>query len=113
MPSRETPALIALFGPDSLARLVGVSPVSARRYAAGERPVPDTIANRLHLVAIVVGDLAGSYNEYGIRRWFDRPRSVLGDRSPAELLDGDWSPDDPGPRRVLELAASLSGSPAT
>jgi hypothetical protein len=36
------------------------------------------VAERLHWLAMVVADLAGSYNALGIRRWFERPRALLG-----------------------------------
>jgi len=100
-------------GAETLARLVGVTASSARRYLAGTRPIPDTVAVRLHFLALVVADLAGAYNDIGVRRWFERPRKRLGGSSPAQLLAEDWSPDDDGPRRLRELAASLASSPAT
>jgi hypothetical protein len=71
------------------------------------------VAARLHLLALVVGDLAGSYNALGIRRWFARKRTQLGDQAPAALLEGDWDPDDAGPRRVRDLARSLVTLSAT
>ena len=49
----------------------------------------------------------------GVRRWFERPRSQLDGSAPQQLLSGDWDPDDPGPRRVSDLARALLGSPAT
>jgi hypothetical protein len=71
------------------------------------------VAARLHFLASVVGDLAGAYNDFGIRRWFERPRTALEGRAPAALLSGPWSPDDVEPQRVRELAASLVASPVT
>ena len=35
------------------------------------------IAGRLHFLATVVGDLAGAYNEIGIRRWFERRGAAI------------------------------------
>jgi hypothetical protein len=61
----------------------------------------------------LVSDLAGSYNEFGIRRWFGRPRSQLGGRSPSVVLKRGWSPDDDDIRRVRGLAAALVGAGAT
>lgn len=112
-PSFEWRALVVLFGHDRLAALTGTSPASVRRYAAGERETPDAVAGRLHFLASIVGDLAGAYNDFGIRRWFERARTTLDGRAPAALLHGDWSPDDPEARRVRELAASLLAAPAT
>jgi uncharacterized protein (DUF2384 family) len=112
-PAFEWRSLVELFGHERLAVLTGTSPASVRRYLAGERETPDAVAARLHFLASIVGDLAGAYNDYGIRRWFERPRTALDERAPEDLLHGDWSPDGAEPRRVRELAASLAGSPAT
>lgn len=111
-PDTEWAALGARLGDELLARLCQVSLSSLGRYAAGTRATPDPVAHRLHHVALIVADLAGSYNDRGIRRWFDRARPQLDGATPASLLSGDWDPDDPGPRRVAELAAALVGSGA-
>jgi hypothetical protein len=108
-PDTEWGAVTGRLGDELAARLCRVSSSSLARYANGVRPTPDPVAHRLHVVALVVADLAGSYNDRGIRRWFDRPRPQLGGATPASLLEGDWDPDDPGPRRVVELAAALTG----
>ncbi len=113
VPAREWPALSRLFGVDRLAELVGVSTASVRRYETGARDTPDLIADRLHFLATVVGDLAGAYNEIGVRRWFGRPRALLGGKAPDEILAGDWDPDEPRVRKVRELARSLGASIAT
>lgn len=112
-PANEWRSLETLFGTDRLAGLLEISPASVRRYRAGTRPTPDRLAGRLHFLATLVGDLAGAYNEFGIRRWFERPRTLLGGKSPAELLRGAWEPEGPDPRRLRELAQSLTSSPAT
>ena len=84
---------------------IGISPASATRRTA--------IAARLHFLALVIGDLAGSYNDIGIRRWFGRKRSALDGRAPAQLLTGEWDPEDAGPARVRELARELVTMSAT
>ena len=112
-PTHEWQALQQVLGLELLARLLGISVSSARRYYSGARSTPDPVAARLHFLAFVVGDLAGAYNDIGVRRWFDRPRKPLGGTAPARLLVEDWSPDDEGPRRVRELARALRSSPAT
>jgi len=112
-PAFEWPAMVELFGADRLAELVGVAVASLRRYAAGQRPTPDVVAARLHLLARVVAELRGAYSEVGVRRWFERARSALGGRSPDVILSGDWDPDGSDAERVLSLARSLSASPAT
>jgi hypothetical protein len=105
--------MVSTLGVDRLARLVGVAEGSLRRYAAGTRATPDEVAARLHLLARVVGYLRGGYNEVGVRRWFERKRQALGGVSPEALLTGVWSPEDENAGKILELARSLTASPAT
>src|SRR5712691_6473809 len=87
-PEFEWRSLLRVFDPEDLSSLVGTSVSSLRRYASGSRATPDDVAARLHFLAVVVGELKGSYNEIGIRRWFGRRRVPLGDRAPADLLEG-------------------------
>lgn len=113
VPASEWPGLVNILGIDLLARLVGVSTISVRRYASGHRPTPDAVAARLHFLALVVGDLMGAYNDIGIRRWFDRGRTLLSNKTPAQLLVRKWQPEDSGPQQVRQLAQALVASPAT
>jgi hypothetical protein len=113
VPASEWKQLIRVLGIDMLDKLLGISAASIRRYARTIRHTPDDVAARLHWLALVVGDLAGAYNEIGIRQWFARKRAQLDGRTPAQLLAGEWTPDDPGPQRVRTLAHALAGSPAT
>jgi len=113
MPAFEWPAMVDLFGAERLAELLGVSVASLRRYAKDERPTPDLVAARLHLLARIVAELRGAYSEVGVRRWFERSRTALRGRSPDDLLTGAWDPDGADAERVLELARSLTASPAT
>ena len=93
---------------DLLAVLVGgISPSSLRRYSAGERETPDEVAWRLHALARIVAALRGSYNAYGIRRWFERRRSQLGERTPGQVLVDAESEDDA--QEVVRLAEALLG----
>ncbi len=109
----EWPVVTRVLEAEPLASLLGISLTSLRRYVSGERDTPDEVADRLHHLALIVGDLAGAYNDVGIRRWFDRKRAALGGRTPASLLAGEWSPDDPGPQKVRNLARSLVALSAT
>src|SRR5438309_10078484 len=86
VPETEWPALVEILDADLLGDLVGVSPSSVRRYATAERKTPDDVAERLHFVALLVGELAGGYNDVGIRRWFARPRTALEGKTPRALL---------------------------
>ena len=113
VPKFEWAGLARVLDGDQLASLLSVSVSSLKRYQSGKRDTPDAIAARLHFLALVVGDLAGSYNDIGIRRWFLRERTLLDGRSPAQLLVGEWDPDDAGPARVRQLARELVSLSAT
>jgi hypothetical protein len=111
MPSTEWTAVRTVLGDDMTASIVGSSLVSMRRYASGARGTPDDIAARLHFVALVNADLAGSYNEMGMRRWWQRPRGALGGRSPIDALGTEWHPDHSASAdTVRRLAAALVGA---
>lgn len=112
-PEFEWNRLAEVLGLELLGRLLGVSASSVRRYRANARTTPDDVAERLHFLSLVVGDLAGAYNEIGIRQWFERKRAQLDGRSPLEWLKCRWKPAQPGPRRVQDLARALVASPAT
>ena len=112
-PTQEWRVLLGVLGLELLARLLGISESSARRYASGTRSTPDKVADRLHYLAFVVSDLAGAYNEIGVRRWFERRRDRLDGRTPAQAFGEQWSPDDDGPDRVQQLARALRSSPVT
>ncbi len=113
VPHSEWPSLEKILGAELLARLVGISLSSIHRYRSGSRTTPDKIAARLHFLALVVEDLAGIYNEYGIRRWFDRKRTLLDGLSPSEILTDDWDIDSSGPTKVKNLAHTLVALSAT
>jgi len=113
VPKFEWPGLGRVFAPEDLSTLLDVSVSSLKRYQAGDRDTPDAIAARLHCLALLVSDLAGSYNDIGIRRWFQRKRTQLDGRAPAAFLTGDWDPDDEGPARVRQLARELVSFSAT
>ena len=112
MPESEWTSMRALLKDELLERLLHISRQSIQRYAAGDRQTPQDVADRLHAIALIASDLAGSYNEFGIRRWFERPRAQLSGKSPVEILKGDWNPDAERPRKVRDLAATLSGATA-
>ena len=111
-PEHEWPILQDVLGFDLLARLLDISPSSARRYLSGSRSTPDTVASRLHFLAFVVGNLSGAYNDIGVRRWFERPRERLDGCAPTQALGKHWAPDDDGPLRVQKLAGALRTSRA-
>lgn len=105
IPNREIPELARVLGWQMLARLTGGSEVSLRRYARDQRDAPDDIANRIHTLALLVADLRGGYNDFGVRRWIERPRKQLGGSAPIDILVGHWSPEAPDVQGVRDLAA--------
>jgi len=112
LPDRELPGVLRVLDREGVAGLIGTSSVSLGRYQAGARTWPDQLAARIHWLALLLADLAGAYNEFGSRRWFDRRRSQLGGRSPREVLVSGWDPADPDVEQVRELAAALAGAGA-
>ena len=112
-PATEWSPMRELFGDEELEALLNTSRQSIARYAKRERPTPDNIADRLHWLTMMVSDLAGAYNEIGIRRWFHRPRSALNGRSPLQTLGRNWSSDSVSAKKVRALAAGLSDIGAT
>ena len=111
-PQGEWDVLREIVGDRLLARMLRVSESSIRRYTAGGRRTPDEVAWRLHAIGGIVSALRGSYNEYGVRRWFDRPRSALDGRTPADVIATTGSEDEEGFERVVALADELVGAGA-
>lgn len=112
-PEFEWNRLTEMLGLELLSRLLGISAISVRRYKAAARTTPDDVADRLHFLSLIVGDLSGAYNEIGIRQWFSRKRAQLDGHAPSDWLRGRWKSSQPGPRRVRDLARALVASPAT
>jgi hypothetical protein len=106
-PATEWAGLREVFGDELLAMILSISPASVRRYAAGERRCPDEVAARLHWLAMVVEHLEGSFNAFGIRRWFQRSRQALGGLSPLAVLGQAWEPESAGPGRLMALAEGV------
>jgi hypothetical protein len=89
-----------LLGAALLSDLLNISTSSLTRYESGERPTPDEVADRLHFLALTLSDLVGAYNEFGVRRWFDRRRTLLHGRSPRQALVANWSSESAGAQAV-------------
>lgn len=96
-------------GDEQLAELLEISTSSLRRYASGARETPDAIAWRLHTLTRIIAALSGSYNDYGIRRWFERSRAQLDGGTPAEVFRQAESEDDELLLQLVELAEALVG----
>ncbi len=106
-PAPEIGSLLAIFGYADLERLAGASEGSLRRYAAEARTTPDAIARRVHFLTTLVAILRGSFNEFGIRRWFERPHPALEGMSPLALLTDGVESDDERGQAVLAAALAL------
>ena len=108
-PETEWPAVRRYLTDQLLVQTLGVSEISIRRYAGGERTTPAEVAQRLHFLALVIGDISGSYDHMGISQWFSRPRKkAFANKSPLDLLSRRWRPEDEGPSKVRQFARSLN-----
>jgi len=111
MPGGEWRPARELLGDELLARLVGgVSQSSLHRYAGGTRETPDDVAWRLHVVARLLAALLGSYNAYGVRRWFERRRTALDGLAPVQVLETARNEDDELLLAAIALADDLTGA---
>ena len=108
-PANEIRALGVILGSAVVGTMIGVSNASLRRYAGESRETPDAVAQRLHFLTLVVAILRGSYNEFGIRRWFERPHPMLVGEAPAAHLPKSFDPDDSEAQDVLRAASTLLG----
>lgn len=113
VPATELAKLNATLGHELLAGLLEISAASMQRYQNGERQVPDAIAERAHFLTAVISALEGLYNEFGVRRWFERPRSVFDGKTARQLLVSGWTPADEAAQRILAAAESLQELGAT
>lgn len=111
-PAGEWEPVREMLDDELLARLFGISESSLRRYAGRLRDTPDDVAWRLHVVARLLASLLGSYNAYGIRRWFERPRVALEGRTPAEVISSAEHEEDPALAQLFALADALVGAAA-
>ena len=106
-PDGEWTPVVDTLGEELVAKLVGTSVSSVRRYGTGERTTPQDVAERLHFLALLLGELAGSYNDYGMRRWFSRPRTALDGEAPEHFMGKDFDPDGPDGDRIRRLAEGV------
>jgi hypothetical protein len=113
VPAAELTKLNATLGHEFLAAVLEISAASLQRYQSGDRQVPDPVAERAHFLTAVISALEGIYNEFGVRRWFERPRSVFDNKTARQLLGRGWTPGDESARRVLAAAESLQDLGAT
>jgi hypothetical protein len=113
VPAAELAKLSSIMGHELLVGMLDISAASLQRYQNGDREAPDTIAERAHFLTAVIAALEGTYNDFGVRRWFERPRSVFNGRTARQLLTRRWMPSDESARRILTAAESLQELGAT
>jgi len=113
VPEAELAKLDAILGHELLIEMLDISAASLQRYQSGDRDAPDAIAERAHYLTSVIAALEGTYNDFGVRRWFERPRSVFNGRTARQLLSRRWTPSDEPARSVLAAAESLQDLGAT
>jgi hypothetical protein len=113
VPAAELTKLNSILGHELLSEILQISAASLQRYQNGDREAPDAVADRAHFLTSVIAALEGTYNEFGVRRWFERPRSVFDGRSARQLLSRAWKSSDESARRILDCADSLQHLGAT
>jgi hypothetical protein len=107
----ELPSVAMWLGPDLSSDLVGIARSSLNRYLTNRRSVPDEVAWRAHQTCLLIGDLAGSYNEVGMRRWMTRGRRELDGMTPIDAVNKAEDPIEAlaGLRRLtVGLGSSVS-----
>jgi hypothetical protein len=112
LPHGEWRPVTETLGEELVGSVLGVSTSSLRRYQSGARATPQDVAERLHFLALLLAELSGSYNDYGIRRWFMRPRTALAGRRPLDLLGASFAPDGPDGQALRDLVAGLAAAGA-
>ncbi len=114
IPEKEWPKVRELLTDSLLIGMLHISEPSLRRYTQGDRQTTDPVIMKLHWLALVLGDLLGSYNEMGARNWFIRARKSFNGKTPFQMLSAkDWNPDDEEPRKIREFVKSLNGAMGT
>jgi hypothetical protein len=88
----ELASMVKIFPDAQLAALLHLTEIGLRESRLTPGELSNECASRLHFLTMVAADLSGSYKAAGISKWFERKRQQLGDRSPADVLHGNWSP---------------------
>lgn len=113
LPDGTWAAMVEVLGVDLLAELVGVPAARAAQHLSSAVATPLPVARRLHVVALLVADLAGAYDDSGVARWFVRPRHLLDGSSPLDVLRGGFDPEGPEVEAVRGLVDALAAVGAT
>lgn len=91
---------------DRLNKCLNITPYEMMLIFPDEKISPKILPRINFLYEIIIA-LEGVYNPLGIYRWFHRKRVLLDNKSPIDILVGDWRPEDENPQKVLKLAERL------
>jgi len=78
-----------------LIKMIGLTQKKLLSYNWDEKKMPTHITARLDFLMIIILLLAQYPTRTKIRKWFKQPRLMLNNKSPAEILSGDWDPKTP------------------
>ncbi len=98
-----------VLGENILAKILNRKQTTLQKMLDAPNQIPTSVEDRLNFLNAVIKNLKGSYNYYGICRWFQRERVQLNGKSPIDLLSGNWWPRDPKVLEILKLSSSLVG----
>ncbi len=88
--------------------VIGPTPVELPEEEIAAAPDPDDV--RAVFIAAINASLAGSYNSWGIDRWWQRARTLLDGRTPLAIVTADdFSPNSSDAHAIRLLADRLVG----
>lgn len=108
--TREITSLHNVLGEELLSALLLIPTSEVLALIRGREQATTSTVARVVYLSKVLEYLSGTYNTFGVQRWFERPRGQLDGRSPHEhlLSATDWDPEDTASKEVSELARASS-----
>lgn len=92
-------------------KLLGLKQEKLTYYQNHPNKMSNRLKRRVDILSTIVRCLVGSYNFRGVRRWFKRPRTKLGGKTPGELfIAGRGNPNNQEVKKILSLAQGLAGT---
>lgn len=113
--SKAIASLHSQLGEELLSALLRIPTSEVLALTRGRERATKTTTDRVYYLSKVIEYLSGTYNTFGVQRWFLRSRGQLDRRSPLEhlLSKPDWMPDDGAAIEVARLALASSTMLAT